>query len=418
MHIQHLKRDTLALYMNLLGMFVFFVLTFFWRNSYSAGAIVMALAGVITIRFRHFYLPRILWQWEAVLLLMVGVGILLRIFYQSSLRDYDHLQPFLFSTLLLPSFYYARPSWMSFVRLLAVSSVLSLAVAIYTRIILKEAVGSNFGIGYQHHIQFSNISMLLAGGNIIVFFSSLKQQRCYGSLLAALCGILAAFLGGGRGSWLIFPVIVLVSIFVLPKKYRLLAGSALIMGMIALCVILYFIPETAVASRIASLFRDLEEITQGNVLNSQGGRIEMWQCGLEMWVRNPLVGVGDQGFEVLMQELIRAQVCHPLIDIFGYNQLHNDYIDTLARLGLVGFVVLMILYLFPLYQYLKALKTADLDWRGRTCAWIGIVVVLAFMIAGLTNGFLRHNIARMFFVVLQAWCLSGIVVYRQSVFSK
>lgn len=418
MHIQHLKRDTLALYMNLLGMFVFFVLTFFWRSSYSAGAIVMALAGIITIRFRHFYLPRILWQWGAVLLLIVGVGILLRIFYQSSLRDYDHLQPFLFSTLLLPSFYYARPSWMSFVRLLAVSSVLSLAVAIYTRIILKEAVGSNFGIGYQHHIQFSNISMLLAGVNIIVFFSSLKQQRCYGSLLAALCGILAAFLGGGRGSWLIFPVIVLVSIFVLPKKYRLLAGSALIMGMIALCVILYLIPETAVASRIASLFRDLEEITQGNVLNSQGGRIEMWQCGLEMWVRNPLVGVGDQGFEVLMQELIRTQVCHPLIDIFDYNQLHNDYIDTLARLGLVGFVVLMILYLFPLYQYLKALKTADLDWRGRTCAWIGIVVVLAFMIAGLTNGFLRHNIARMFFVVLQAWCLSGIVVYRQSVFSK
>jgi O-antigen ligase len=71
--------------------------------------------------------------------------------------------------------------------------------------------------------------------------------------------------------------------------------------------------------------------TPGGAGDISSGRIEFWQTALKIFVDHPIIGVGLDAFGVAYSAY------DPSSGMFRVEQAHNDYLQTLADSGLLGF---------------------------------------------------------------------------------
>lgn len=156
--------------------------------------------------------------------------------------------------------------------------------------------------------------------------------------------VLSVFLSTFHGSRRVF--IGIVGYFAL--HFRLKKGAFILIITIALIGPYFYelIPSTT-RSRLDSTFKQLTIIYQGegdeNTLNSLGtNRWEYWEYTWQMFIDYPLLGVG-----------LKNQ--SKLLDDYGADheaRAHNFYLEVLADLGIVGFLILCMI----IFYGFKALK--------------------------------------------------------------
>ena len=101
-------------------------------------------------------------------------------------------------------------------------------------------------------------------------------------------------------------------------------GVAACLSTIALALVLLWTLLLAdVGSAVAGFF----ETTQGAQLVSMTGRDQIWAIAMDEWRANPLFGWGPD----LWNEAYRASINLP-----NATNAHNQFLDTLARSGIVG----------------------------------------------------------------------------------
>src|SRR5690606_37828298 len=155
-------------------------------------------------------------------------------------------------------------------------------------------------------------------------------------LFAAFMGIVGSLLSGTRSGWVGFPF-VLAALYVFfsdyfPKKY---VWGSIAAGVIAVTA-LALLPQTNVANRVGAAFSDIENYTQGHVNTSVGLRFEMWKSGFFAFSEKPLIGWGEEQFYVFQRQAVQEHGLHPAI--LNFNHLHNQYVEELAKRGILGFI--------------------------------------------------------------------------------
>lgn len=389
-----------------IGLLLFFALCFVFSGGYKYGAIVLLLCGIAACFFRSptgaLAAPVILWR--NVLLIFFAVMVVLRLYLGSPIKEYDELSRYLLSIFFLIGLWRFRPAMRWYLIALFFGTALALAVVVQARFLNGNHAIEDFG--HQHHIQFSNLSMIMALCAGFCSFAYARFSRWWFiAIVAFLLGLLAAVFGGGRGSWLMLGP---AGFCYLLANYRKLHGKTVIIAsvvLIGLATSLYLIPQTKVANRIHGIFHDIQAYQEGKVATSQGMRLEMWRCGFYLISQKPLAGWGDPGLYLEKTRLTETGQFDPSIAAFAH--LHNDFIDTAARYGLIGLTALLLLYFAPLVIYAHELRRRP-GKDARMLAWSGIVVTLSFMVGSMTNAFLGHNISTIFFVLLQAWFITGL----------
>jgi putative inorganic carbon (HCO3(-)) transporter len=162
-----------------------------------------------------------------------------------------------------------------------------------------------------------------------------KKQKMYQWLFLAICFVaflLAILVCGSRGAVVGAAAVVLAASLRTPKRAR--AGILLILF---LCSIFFVMPG-AVVQR----FQSAE-----NWRNDPNtfSRLMLWKAGLWMWEDHPIFGVGPENFPYAFVSNIRYTSLFP-----GGDQkwvAHSLYVQTLAELGLVGFLpFLLLIFLF------------------------------------------------------------------------
>lgn len=122
-----------------------------------------------------------------------------------------------------------------------------------------------------------------------------------------------------------------------------------------------------------------------DTLNQFEMKTVSWKCGLNVLENsNLLIGAGPAD----VQELL--QLCYYNIQswMFDYNyNVHNQFIETAAGLGLVGFTVLLLLVCLPLYSGL----------RNRKVNTLLILFLSLFILSSLTESILQTNKGIVFF---------------------
>lgn len=193
------------------------------------------------------------------------------------------------------------------------------------------------------------------------------------------------------------PLLYGVSQKVIPRILGLIAGSTLVIGILAtvsrkgigtmvLALVLYCLLKRKIYPLIAAgvvfafvgvLFlehspearRFEPKELQYQITARSGADYEAFQ----LFLKNPVGGWGYKGYE----GLTRGGV------------LHNMYVDTLVSYGIIGFILFMSLLLYPLFVGLRIIlqrRSLNNDDDTRNIAIIAMTSVLCFMVNGYFAG--------------------------------
>ncbi len=144
-------------------------------------------------------------------------------------------------------------------------------------------------------------------------------------------------------------------------------GLLFFLGIVLLAALFYFGAEYYFTQRI---IHAIPQFTGGQVVVSRGsnvyGRLTYMETAVSIFKAHPILGSGFYTYESLS-------------DVFGARKIvhaHNSYLQTLAELGMIGFIILgwllwrIGLFLFATRKSLAMNKEAALVWQITTTVFI------------------------------------------------
>ncbi|MEM5529419.1 O-antigen ligase family protein [Gammaproteobacteria bacterium AS21] len=335
-------------------------------------------------------------KWLFYTFLVYGLGLLGFVYIDGfNVRAFDGPSRFI---LALPALFMLlhcrfKLSWLFYG--VAIGAVLTFVLAYYERFYLGKA-RANGGIVA---IMFGNIAMMLGVISFVAALWAYAAKRYFVAtfmIIAVICGIGASFLSGSRGGWVALPLIAAFLLWhsrdLLGKKLTL---SIAVLSLVAL-VAIALAPKLGVGMRIAQANNNIERYMQGDSYSSVGLRFDMWKGAWYLFKYAPILGAGEYGAMALKKEQAEQGLIHPAAAKFSH--AHSEYFDALGLRGLVGFLLLMAVYLIPLRLFLQKMREYPDDWNIKAYAMAGALVPMSFMDFGLTQAMFSHNSGIMMYV--------------------
>ncbi|WP_347239234.1 O-antigen ligase family protein [Mariprofundus sp. KV] len=144
--------------------------------------------------------------------------------------------------------------------------------------------------------------------------------------------------------------------------------------------------------------QDAEGFWQKNAVAAASSRIEMWQTTLDIYMDNPVFGVGTGGLPsavAMIKEEGRSA------SPFTFTHPHNQYLLALVRWGPTGLLLMLVLF------FVWAREGWRLDWRASPTAPLVFLPALALVIHGLSSSSLEEHFSAILAVLLLGTGLSG-----------
>lgn len=378
-----------------IGLFMMGAVALMMDNGYSVGPVLL-----LFLSFTAYWdvnkscIERSDMIFMSSLLLYFSVGVLDTLVHGQAISNLDLFFRYLLAAWLV--FYLARFSlnsaylWFGY----AVGAIYAGGYALYANIFLNMARVDGAGLNAIH---FGNLSMMLAVLCLTGIFWANKQYYRKATialmLFAALMGIIASLLSGTRSGWIGFPFVI-AALYVFyadhfPKVY--VRVGFLIASVLLLAVVLT--PQTNVLNRVKAAVSDVQRYVDGNANTSVGLRFEMWRSGYHAFLEKPIIGFGEEAFYEYQKRVVEEHGIHK--NVLRFNHLHNQYVEELAKRGLLGFIALLLLFAIPLKLFSKRLRSND---EVRALAAAGFVMVICMVDFCLTQAMLRITSGATFFV--------------------
>lgn len=162
---------------------------------------------------------------------------------------------------------------------------------------------------------------------LLLFTAASNRFSSTGRLLCGFAGLIfgaGLVASGSRGGWIgMFAALLCFPYFLSPKWLYRLAGWAVTALMTTVLAVVLYHQVDLVQGRIDQLIENRGEPT----------RKWMWQTGWDIFMDHPLFGSGTASYQLLF-ERYRAPEAQ-ISPIY----VHNDYLNTLSDLGLLGFLL-------------------------------------------------------------------------------
>ena len=362
-------------------------------RGYSVGFFAISIFGLL------LWLPKrealidvktkwLLWPCLAYAFVHMSIGL----WHMWALRSIDPYVPFLFLPLGVWALRLYKPSPVYLWIGLAVGSIGAAILAGYQAMALGLRAD-----GYNNAIQFGNAALLM-GVLCLVRLLTVRGSMGLDVLMAAGfgAGLTASVWSQTRGGWLAVALIFIWMLFTATKGWhiakRLAAGLALIFAL----AIPALQPNGIVQQRVLTAVNDLQlYVESGTQSTSVGARLAMWQFAVKDIADAVWIGQGAQGWLRNRDKAIENQQLDPFIKDFS--QLHNEYLDVAYKMGLLGLLTLLALYVLPMLWFFKP-YLQGYSASTKALAMSGMVLSMMYMDFGLTQAFLSHNSGRMVFV--------------------
>lgn len=265
------------------------------------------------------------------------------------------------------------------------------------------ALFQKFYLGYEKpfsetmHIQAGNIAISLATLSfVITIYFAIRKE--YKAALLSFIGVLLAMstsaLSGARGGWVGLPIVLLAILF-LYRRYinkKLIFSIVILIG-IALTTLITN-PKFGIEKRYDEAKSDITRYFEdGNKWTSLGARFDMWENALVAIKEAPIFGHGSNGYELFKDKQIKSkQMAETTLQ---FNSLHNQYLESGVKRGLIGFIGLMLVTLMPLIYFIRSLKSQSLEIK--CISILGITHILSHLFYFTSQSFLAHNSGSIFY---------------------
>lgn len=256
-------------------------------------------------------------------------------------------------------------------------SLVSLYALVYVVLILIEEPVRGHGL-LETPIARGNMGMLAGVMALVAFFGLQKVEWKVVALLGFVSGVLLSFLSGSRGGWLTVILVTFTLWIVFFRFDRRLFWQATAVFLSAGVLMSFFWSSLPLQSRIDSAVNDIVLYFDGDPRTSVGYRFEMWKAAWLGFLERPFWGWGFGSFDSVYNYYAEQGVVATGV-LFGHP--HNDYMLFLVEKGLIGFLVVLSVFLYPFFKLLSVLKEAlkTLDHDRVFLSLLGIVLVEAIM---------------------------------------
>lgn len=281
---------------------------------------------------------------------------------------------------------------------LAVGAILSAVITSYQKFILDEARA----FSHQMPIQSGNISMtlgLLCLCAMLYYYRLHQKKWVLLFSIASFCGILGSLLSGSRGGWVLLPVILFI-FYQMHKEYLSSRARKITvictLGLVAFC----FVPQTGIPERVKQGQQDVERYLSGqwhgqNAGNSLGLRFFFWKSAWDSFLDKPVFGWGRNGIrDSQLQQMHEGEITKTVYEFDSH--AHNQYLDEMAKRGLIGLAALLAVLLVPLSLFRRVFNNKS-DPESQAIAAMGIMFVLSIMDYCLSQAFFNHNSGSTFY---------------------
>lgn len=250
----------------------------------------------------------------------------------------------------------------------------------------------------QMKIQSGDMAMSLGLFSFVIALHLLDTNKSKLAMLvivSGIFGILASLLSFSRGGWVAFPL-VLIFLFALYNSIFSKKTFAITLITILLSLSLLSL-NNKVVERVVVIQKQLLAYVGGykiSKVDSVGERLDMWYVGVKALQEHPISGWGSRGLDAYKQSLAtKGEINSASI---GYTHLHNQFIDELAKKGIVGGIAILSVFIIPLCLFYRK-AVGQLNKRIKLISILGIVHVLSMIIYCMTQSFLAHNSGNIFY---------------------
>jgi O-antigen ligase len=220
---------------------------------------------------------------------------------------------------------------------------------------------------YVNHNHYAGLMEMLAPIPLVLALTKLASPRTRAVAAGAAAVMVGTiFLSGSRGGMLAIVAELVILAALLVKQKRSLRTAIGVGVFLALVVgLLAWIGGAELSQRIATIGPSHSEIT--NDVRSYINR-----DGLKMFLKKPIMGWGLGTFPIVYPQF------RTFYTNFFVNEAHNDYLQLLVEMGLLGFGV-MIWFVVTVYtRAIKKLKnwTADISSAVALACMLGLSGIL------------------------------------------
>ena len=373
----------------------FFGLSVVVKSGYSFGPAVLFLLCSFFIFKKNVWLelPREIKVVIAVMIFYFLVQLVSVWLDGGRLRELDRPSRILMAVCILPLLCLYRINSLSLLLGISVGAISSGFLGVYEKLIL--GVERAFSVDAMP-IQLGNISMMLGFFSLCGYFHIREKsiKLAFLMLFSSFMGILGSLLSGSRGGWVLAPIIFLGIILFFRHVLTKIDKTLLFIG----CVMMFSIvslPQAGVTDRIITAKNDVVHYANGENKNtSLGIRFQLWHSAWNAFIERPLFGWGNHGLEkALEQQVIQGKTSQFIKDFFIKSHAHNQFLDEMAKRGVIGFLALLALFLLPFYTAKKIALEYPLN------AVLLIVLGSSLIDFSLSQAFISHNSGMVFYVV-------------------
>jgi len=225
---------------------------------------------------------------------------------------------------------------------------------------------------YVNHNHYAGLMELLVPVPLVLSLTRLAGEReRLASGIAAAVMVGTVFLSGSRGGMLaVFAELVVLSAILLRQK----KGIRIAVGVTAFAIVLFslltWLGGKELTTRVSSISTEARSEISG------GMRLSIDRDAIRMFRRKPILGWGLGTFPTVYPQF------RSFYTNFFVNEAHNDYLQLLAEMGLLGFGT-MVWFVIVLYR--KALAKIG-NWTSDVSGAVTLACVLS------CTGILVHSL--------------------------
>ncbi|MCG3722814.1 O-antigen ligase family protein [Vibrio cincinnatiensis] len=207
-------------------------------------------------------------------------------------------------------------------------------------------LGHSRNTGLLNAIPYSTICSVIALIGLFYFLKTWRKIPLITFILSTGCVILSQT----RGLWLALLCSVAILIFYSIKNNKSWLRIILVISLTALS--LSYLMKDTIQTRIHQTQIEIEKIESGDLSSSIGLRVQMWKAAIEISKVNPWFGVGAEHKQTL-SNLVEKGTLQKSIGEFHPDHYHNQFFENLAKMGIIGLILTILLIITPIIHAIK-----------------------------------------------------------------
>lgn len=195
-------------------------------------------------------------------------------------------------------------------------------------------------------IPLATIAAFFSISSLTMLINNIKNKHKAILWISLILSTYATLLTESRG-----PIIALIIILGLSGYYYLLRSKKLIVKVmaIALVVVIGFLSvKPYMSARITQTINEVKHLEKGDFSTSIGLRLQMYQLGWTLIKEKPILGYGKTLQPKLNDLLDKKQITPSVHRVVSWT-FHNNFIEKQVNSGILGSLLLMSLFIYPIY---------------------------------------------------------------------